>query len=233
MAFQSTVYAALAAGVVGEWAFDGPRRAKPFIISSSDAANNVIGRAATVTGDGTCAAGGTGAFGGIICDPKTLASRGTTGSPLAPTSAVPNATPVELAEMGELWVTLDAAAAINDRVVYDNTTGVLSPLGANVSVTGSIATTTLTVTAVAAGSAPLAIGQIITGANVAPGTYITGLGTGTGGTGTYTVNNSQTAASATITATPTAPTGKTLIPNCRVWNYTVSAAGIACIKLTN
>jgi hypothetical protein len=64
--------------------------------------------------------------------------------------------------------------------------------------TGSIATTTLTVTAVAAGT--IAVGQVLTGANVTPGTTITALGTGTGGAGTYTITPSQTAASATITS---------------------------------
>lgn len=65
-------------------------------------------------------------------------------------------------------------------------------------VTGAIASTTLTVSAVASGS--LAVGQTISGAGVTPGTTITALGTGTGGTGTYTVSASQTAASTTISA---------------------------------
>jgi hypothetical protein len=65
-------------------------------------------------------------------------------------------------------------------------------------VTGSIATTVLTVTAVTSGT--LAVGQIITSTNVLPGTRITALGTGTGGTGTYTLSQSQTVASTTITA---------------------------------
>ncbi|MES2783013.1 MAG: hypothetical protein V4657_09470 [Pseudomonadota bacterium] len=65
-------------------------------------------------------------------------------------------------------------------------------------VTGSIATTTLTVTAVTSGT--LSVGQVITGTNVLPGTMIKAFGTGTGGTGTYTVTVSQTVASTTITA---------------------------------
>lgn len=64
-------------------------------------------------------------------------------------------------------------------------------------VTGSIATTTLTVTA-ALNGVPLQVGMQINGTGVTAGTYITALGTGTGGTGTYTVNNSQTATSTTI-----------------------------------
>ena len=72
------------------------------------------------------------------------------------------------------------------------------------SVTGSIATTTLTVTAV--GSGALTVGQTLSGSGVTAGTKITALGTGTGGTGTYTVDTSQTAASTTITATAAAAT---------------------------
>lgn len=65
-------------------------------------------------------------------------------------------------------------------------------------VTGSIATTTLTVTAVTSGT--LTVGQYISGSGVTAGTKITAFGTGTGGTGTYTVSESQTASSTTITA---------------------------------
>lgn len=65
-------------------------------------------------------------------------------------------------------------------------------------VTGSIATTVLTVTAVTSGK--LSVGQTISGSGITAGTKITALGTGTGGTGTYTVDTSQTAASTTVTA---------------------------------
>lgn len=65
-------------------------------------------------------------------------------------------------------------------------------------VTGSISTTTLTVTI--ADSIPLAVGNILSGSGVTVGTKITAFGTGTGGTGTYTVTPSQTAASTSITA---------------------------------
>jgi microcystin-dependent protein len=65
-------------------------------------------------------------------------------------------------------------------------------------VTGSIALTVLTVTAVTSGT--LAINQRITGTGIAADTYISALGTGTGGVGTYTVSISQTAASTAIQA---------------------------------
>jgi len=58
------------------------------------------------------------------------------------------------------------------------------------SFTGTIASTTLTVSAIASGH--IAIGSPITGAGVTAGTVVTGLLTGYGGVGTYTVNNIQT-----------------------------------------
>lgn len=68
------------------------------------------------------------------------------------------------------------------------------------SFTGSIATTTLTVSAVASGT--LLPSMIISGTGVTAGTYIVEQLTGTtGGTGTYRVSTSQTVASTTITGT--------------------------------
>jgi len=65
--------------------------------------------------------------------------------------------------------------------------------------TGSMSTTTLTVTALLQG-APIVIGMYVDGTSVTDGTYITAFGTGTGGTGTYTINQSVTASSTTMTA---------------------------------
>lgn len=64
-------------------------------------------------------------------------------------------------------------------------------------VTGSISSTTLTVSAVTSGG--IKVGDVISGANIEDGTTITAFLTGTGGTGTYTVDTSQTVASTTIT----------------------------------
>ena len=72
---------------------------------------------------------------------------------------------------------------------------------------GSIAATTLTITAVTAGV--LAVGSIIEGTGVTVGTTITALGTATGGVGTYTVSASQNVSETTISAPIiiTVPTG--------------------------
>jgi hypothetical protein len=75
----------------------------------------------------------------------------------------------------------------------------------NAVVTGSISTTTLTVSAVTSGT--LSIGVVLSGTGITVGTTITALGTGTGGTGTYTVSASQTVSSTTVTASNPLTTG--------------------------
>ena len=78
------------------------------------------------------------------------------------------------------------------------------------SFTGSISTTTLTVTAVASGS--IHVGQLLTGTGVANGTTITAYGNNTfGGVGTYTVSFSQTTASTSITGVGTTAGGGRII----------------------
>lgn len=107
--------------------------------------------------------------------------------------------PVTLYNRGDFWANVaggavTAGAAIN----ADPTTGAPTLATTSFSGTGAIATTTLTVSAVASGS--LAVGNTLAGANVTAGTVIVAQLTGTpGGVGTYTVTPSQTAASAAVT----------------------------------
>jgi hypothetical protein len=128
MPFQSTVNQFSGAGVVGELFDDGPLRAQPYQLDSSSADNNVFGRAFTIVSQGVAQAGGTGIFAGILVNPKTSASVGDSSSPLNPTLTLPNFSQAEILTMGSIWVTLPAAAAIGDQVVYDTTTGVLSTI---------------------------------------------------------------------------------------------------------
>jgi hypothetical protein len=73
-----------------------------------------------------------------------------------------------------------------------------TPNSPSATVTGAIAGTVLTVSAVASGT--LAVGQTIKGSGVLDGTKIVSVGTGSGGTGTYNINLTQTVASETVTA---------------------------------
>lgn len=236
MGFQASVALNQGFGVVGEIVFEGPLRATPGVLKGT-AANIAVGRAFTIDpADGQYQPGVLGAanFGGILANPKELQSIGTSANgPLAPTLLVPAGTVGEFVNMGLMVVALLNAANIGDKVTYATADGQLSALPQTTSFTGSIATTTLTVTAVAAGSAPIAVGQVISGPNVVPGTVITALGTGTGGTGTYTVSVSQTAASGAITADSVAATGQVIIPRAKVVRYANAAAGLAVIALTD
>lgn len=131
MGFQSTVSINMAAGVPGELAFDAPWIAEPYTINSASAAYNVIGATCcTITSQGVCEAGsgGTLGFAGFLVDPKDVALFGAGGIPLNPTLTVPNYTQVECLTMGKIFVTLPAACAIGDYVIYDNTTGAISTI---------------------------------------------------------------------------------------------------------
>lgn len=221
---QSTVLTSQGFGVVGDVYSDSPRRVKSYILNS---AANPVGYAYTVSAEGIAVLGGTGEFAGILAHPKSYAAT----SGLTATLSLAQYTQGELLEMGEIVISTATAAAIGDLVVYDTTSGALSTVDRIVEVTGEISTTTLTVTAVTSGV--LAVGQLITGANITPGTYITALGTGTGGTGTYTVSVSQTAASGTIYADSVAGSGKAFVPNAKIVRYAAGAGGLAVAQLTN
>jgi hypothetical protein len=129
MGFQTTVNQLQGFGVIGDVYDDGPIRSEPFIINSPDAANNVMGRAFTVTSEQHARAGGTGVFAGFLINPKEQTTSGTSaGGTLAPTETIPNNTVAELLNMGSMVVSLPAAAAIGDLVLYDTTTGALSTI---------------------------------------------------------------------------------------------------------
>lgn len=131
MTYQTTINAKPGLGVVGDIIFDTPRFAQSYILNSADASYNVFGRGFSITSEGNAAAGnagGTAQFAGILCNPKASASVGDSTNPLNPTLTLPDYSQGELLTMGSMIVTLAAAAAIGDLVVYNNTTGVLSTI---------------------------------------------------------------------------------------------------------
>lgn len=225
MGFQTSVGLTQAFGVAGQLYRNSPVRTQVRKLVSTPNANT-IGNACTVVSEGIATIGGTGVFDGLLGFPKEYVS-----PTLTATMVLADNTEGELVTMGEVVVNYAGAANIGDKVVYDTTTGALAAVPETSSFTGAISTTTLTVSAVEAGT--IAIGQVLTGANVVPGTVITARGTGTGGTGTYTVSVSQTAASATITAPNVPVSGKAFVPNAKVSHYTLSGAGIGVCTLTN
>lgn len=216
MAFQTSINSNIAAGVPGEL-FNGgngaPIRVMPYALLSYPQPN-IIGATwytllsapteesgATFSGETSAyaQAGGTGVAAGFLVDPKDYVTYGTTGGgPLAPTMTIPDQTITGLATIGLYWATLLNAANAGDLLVYNTTTGAIGSISAGANFTAAIAGTTMTVSALGAGT--LAVGQAVSGTGVEPGTVIVGLGTGTGGTGTYIVNNTQTVASEGMTS---------------------------------
>lgn len=230
--FQSTVNIFNALGIVGDLAFDGPIRAGSYNLNSSGTPN-VIGYAYTVTNGinpepsgaagnaGTAQVGGTGAFAGILINPKEYPLRGVTGAPLGASIVLPDFAIGDLLIMGEVFVNIPGPASVGDAIAYSQATGALVSYVRNASFTASITTTVLTVTAITAGV--LAIGSQLAGAGITPGTYIVSLGTGLGGTGTYNINNSQTVGSEVMSAANLPPTAFTATGSIAATTLTVSA----------
>jgi len=100
-------------------------------------------------------------------------------------------------------------------------TYLVTPAQTTASTTVSATFGVMTVTAVASGT--LAVGQVLSGANVTASSFITGYGTGTGGVGTYYVSPTQTAASATVNATGAIETA---------WYATSNAAAGELVKIS-
>ena len=129
MGFQSTINLAMGFGVVGEIYLDGPTRAQPGIVKGATPALIVVGSAYTIdTADGQFTPGGTGVFGGIMINPKTLSSNGTAaGGALAPTITVPVGSVAEfVTSTPGVIVALANAATIGQGVFFTNATGALS-----------------------------------------------------------------------------------------------------------
>lgn len=129
MAFPNTVRSDQASGVAGELAFEGPLRARPALLSSTNANQNIIGATFyTFSSEGVVRAGGTGAPAGILANPKVYPAYGNaTDGPTGATMTLPNNIVGEFVySTPGLFVTLPAAAAIGDELIYNTTTGAIS-----------------------------------------------------------------------------------------------------------
>jgi hypothetical protein len=202
MGFQTQVNITPAPAVEGDFASANPRAS---VIAGPGALvagpNGVtVGRFAWASADGIVGNSGAGAPTGFVHrDMQALITQWLGEASMV----IPEGLMVTLHNQGDFWARSSTAAVIGQKVYANYATGQVTtaatgnpPAGA--SVTGSIATTVLTVTAVASGT--LAAGQPLTGAGITAGTVIVNQLTGTpGGIGTYTVSASQTVASETLT----------------------------------
>lgn len=218
-AFQQSINIYNTPGMPGDLAYSGPMRGTVYNLNSSNATpSNTVGNAFTVTNGGnpdttagtpnagTARVGGTGSFAGILVNSKEYALYGASGIPLNPTLNLPDYSIGTLATMGEFFVNIDNQPSVGDLATYDSADGSISSIAPNVNFVGSSSTTTLTVASISSGQ--IKIGMLIgTPANpgVAPGTFITALGSGLGGTGTYTISISQSIAGSTAITAPNVP----------------------------
>lgn len=136
---QKTVLAVIPAGLPGETALAGPYRAQPAKLATATVANNIVGRACTVSEGGTgqpkigdnganpavltAVVGGAGVFAGLLSHPKIYAQQDLTGNGLG---AIANGTIVELVQesAGE-FITLKTAANVGDLVYFETADGEL------------------------------------------------------------------------------------------------------------
>ena len=127
MAFPSQVRFAQTSAIVGDFIADGPRRGFSAILASTNAANNVVGRALkhVANSDTDVTTDAAGDFAGILVNSKNYALRGTAaGGTLAPTLVLPNNTDVEVAEMGKIAVLFTTTNnSIGNNVFYSDTDG--------------------------------------------------------------------------------------------------------------
>lgn len=237
-AFQSTINVELGFGIVGELFDDSPRRSAPYEIYTADATKNVVGRAFTLTtadpadgsASGVATAGGTGAFVGLLANPKVNALYGTSaGGTLAPSLVLQNYAIGEMVTMGSMIVAVPGACNVGDILTYATASGLLGTVKPKGSITYSQTTTVLTVTAVDTGM-HLGVGSVVQ-SSTGPQTILA-LGTGTGGAGTYTVGASQSVSEESVQATSVAPTGYALLEKAKIVQYAPDGANVAVVELT-
>jgi hypothetical protein len=165
MGFQSTINYSTALGVPGEIYDNSSTRVQPFNLNSADASYNVFGRAFSIVSEGVVAAGNTTGslvFGGILVAPKSSPLYGTSGGTLNPSLTLPNNQLGALLNMGQIIVTLPAAAAIGDLVIFDNTTGILETIAPNADLPSGKSPAFAVVTRFTVSAAGLAVIQVTT-----------------------------------------------------------------------
>jgi hypothetical protein len=118
-------------GVPGEFADDSPSRVAPYSCLANSTAQPTVGYAFTQgTADNEAIVGGTGAFLGVLVEPKQYANYAN----LNPTMAVNPGTNGEICSMGHIFVTSLTEVKPNYVAAFDNATGAISGYAAAASI---------------------------------------------------------------------------------------------------
>ena len=133
MSVQSSVRQFQTTGLAGEFAKDGPRRARPFnLLTGGGGTPNIIGRVYTQPSDGNAALGdGTDPVLGVLVHPKEHALVGDGASALAAVNALPDGAVGQIADMGILYADLAGAVTLGDVLTFNTTTGIISNTAAD------------------------------------------------------------------------------------------------------
>lgn len=134
---------------------------------------------------------------------------------LAETSnVIPTGFEVTMRKDGDYWVSSAFQMNAGQKVFANFADGTIQTAAAGATIAGfsgtaSFATNVMTVTVV--GSGTVKVGDLVTSAGVAAGTYVTAFGTGSGGLGTYTLSTTPgTIAAQAVTTTSYVETGFTI-----------------------
>lgn len=128
MSVQKVVNNQLALGIPGSFYDTTPRRVHPYIVEANSTALPAFGLVVTKNANGNAQPGGTGAFLGVICDPKSIPLYGG----LTPSLQIPVGTAVPVCSFGHLVVTSAAAVTADSSLpIYNTTTGAISAVAAN------------------------------------------------------------------------------------------------------
>lgn len=99
----------------------------------------LLDRTSTASSTTITGAGSQQVFGGILANPKTYASQGTSAGTLTPTLAIPDQRQGEFATMGYIVLASGTACNIGDQVQYSAITGAISTVAPGASATsGSV-----------------------------------------------------------------------------------------------
>lgn len=212
LGFQTTVQLQQAAAVAGDFASANPRAS---VVSHeatlvAGAAGVTVARFAWATSAGLVSNTVVGAA-GANNKPTGFVHRRQGAALITAylgeiSNLIPQGFEVTLMSTGDYWVApITNTVTIGQKAFANLGTGEIQGAAAGATIAGfsgtaSFATNVMTVTVASSGT--VKVGDVVTSAGVAAGTYVTALGTGTGGTGTYTLSTTPgTIAAQAVTTT--------------------------------
>ena len=126
MAFQTSVNKYQVIGVHGEFADDSPSRTTPYALVANSTQQPVVGRVFTQgTADNEAKVGGSGAYLGVLVEPKQYANP---NGDLSATTNVKAGTNGEICSMGHIFIKSPTAFAPGYLAEYEPATGVISAI---------------------------------------------------------------------------------------------------------